>query len=484
MRRPAFFKPGREDFFRPVTGPWREVVVQIVIAMYDSFLGAGTRSTHAIDRNDLKDIAVSAIQDYPVISSEMDEEDRALDLKDEGTKANDVIRRLREHGWIELFEDPSTRREVFRFTRAGKNAAQWLVEQDSPALRMTQRNVRNTKHALQAYLEKPDPYDLFMALEHSRRITLDLADDIAEIHEKRRAILAEAVHEIALLNYVQYMNNKFAPVTAVKLRADNVYRHEREIQELISRIKQADADTLKAMEEGARVLRAEAGYRGSVVLKTLEEIQLNLRDAMETKMEELAAAVAEYTDRTSFLALQASVIASSGSESALNRTIGAMASLQGGAQDLALAAMAERLVPQRIALLDESIVRLRKATPRARINPVQIVRHPTRGERLLAYVQKAEEKAFAIAVREIRQSLESLLESTGRDELLLSEIKVETYDDLLVLTHALEAAANQEYGEARLGVEPLRLRRRNSVVEFDEFTIKNRGTKKAAKPKG
>lgn len=475
--KPPFFKDGREDFFRPMTGPWREIVAQVAIAMYDKFIGAGSRTTHAIDRDDLKDIAVNAIQDHPVLAAEMDDDDRALSMRDEASKANDIIRRLRMHGWIEPFDDPGTRREVYRFTRLGKNLAQWLIEQDSPSIRMTQRNVRNTKHALQAYLEKPDAYDLFMALEHSQRITLDLADDIAEIHEKRRAIVAEAVHEIALLDYVQYMSGKFAPVTAVKLRADNVHRHEQEIKALITKIKLQDEKVLAIMESGARVYRSQSVHDGSIVLQTLDEIVLNLRDAMDTKMRELAAAVSDYTDRTSFLALQASVAASTGSANALNRTIDAISGLATPSQDVVLSAMAQRLTPYRIGLLDESIVRLRKGSPRVRINRIQERRVPTRAERLSAYLQKAENTAFSIPVKDIRERLEGLVKATGRAELLLSEIEVGSYDDLLLLTHAMEAAANQDFGALRIAAESLAVRRDNGVVQFDEYALKDRGVK-------
>ena len=152
--------------------------------MYDSFLGGGRRGSHFVDRNDLKDIAINAIEDFPVLVRTEEDADPVLgSLKDEAAKANEIIRRLRDYNWIETFEDPGTHREVYRFTRIGKNAAQWLADQDSSALRMTQRNVRNTKHSLQAYLREGDAYDLYMALDHSRRITHDLADDIAEIHE-------------------------------------------------------------------------------------------------------------------------------------------------------------------------------------------------------------------------------------------------------------------------------------------------------------
>jgi hypothetical protein len=472
MKTP-FFKIGREDFFRPVTGPWREVVVQTVVAMYDCFHGDGRRGAYFVDRSDLKDMAINTIEDFPVLAGESEESDPVLgNLKDEASKANEIIRRLREHGWIETFEDPGTHREVYRFTRVGKNAAQWLAEQDSPALRMTQRNVRNTKYSLQAYLRDGDAYDLFMALDHSKRITSDLADDIAEIHEKRRAIVAESIQEIALLDYVQYMSGKFAPVTAVKLRADSVYRHERDIRDVILQIESQPAEMLKDLERAARVFRNEETPEGSVILRTLREIMMNLRDAMDTKMQELAAAVSEYTDRTSFLALQASVITSTGSANSLNRVLDCVAALKDARQDGLLASISKRLSPYCVALVDESMLKLRKASPRAKVETVHNVRVPTRAERLAAYLQEEEDKAFTVSVKDIRESLHARLASSERGELLLSEIEVHTYDDFLELSHSLEAAANAEFGKQQLVVRPLGVRRSNAYIEFDEFAIR------------
>src|SRR5262245_21082289 len=105
MKSP-FFKAGREDFIRPVTGPWREVVVQTVVAMYDCFHGDGRRGAYFVDRSDLKDMAINAIEDFPLLAGDIEESDPVLSsLKDEALKANEIIRRLREHGWIETFED-------------------------------------------------------------------------------------------------------------------------------------------------------------------------------------------------------------------------------------------------------------------------------------------------------------------------------------------------------------------------------------------
>jgi hypothetical protein len=473
MKSP-FFKTGRENFFQPLTGAWREVVAQTVVAMYDSVLGANRRGTHCVDRSDLRDIAVNALQDFPVMANEADDDPVLASLNDETKKANEIIRRLRQFGWIETFQDPGSHREVYRFTRVGKNAAQWMADQDSSALRMTQRNVRNTKYSLQAYERDGDAYDLFMALDHSRRITHDLADDIAEIYERRRAIVAEAIHEIALIDYVDYMESKFAPVTAVKLRADSVYRHQREISEVVRRIKEKPPEVTKKLEIDARVFRNQKVADGSVVLMTLDEIAMNLRDAMDTKMNELAAAVSEYTDRTTFLALQASVIASVSSQSALNRTLDAVQSLEGERQDQLLELIYARLVPFTVELIDESIARVRRTGARIPASAVQQQRKPTMEERREAHVRNALDSAFGVSVLQIRDKLDKHLTASPRGEVLLSELPVENYEELLTVSHALEAAAHQRDGgeESAINVKHLRVRRSNGYLEFDDFALR------------
>lgn len=457
------------------------VVGDALARLYEAFFGQNAAFSHCISRDDLRALIGDSIQDVGPAEEEGDEEDRRLvSSKDENFKANEIIRRLRTFGWIEIFEDPGTHREVYRFTRAGQLFAQELAEYNSPALRMTQRNVRNTKNSLHAYLEKGDAYELFIALDHSKNVVADLAHDIVDIHERRRQIISEAAHERAIDDFVAYMKGKFAPITSVKMRADSIYQHEREIRDLISKIKDQPPERLRALEAGARVFRATSTHEGSIVLQTLEQIIGNLTDAMRNKMAELSAAVSAYTDRTSFLALQASIVSGMSGLQSLSRALDAAASLEGEAQNEVLARLFARCVPFRIQLLDESAVKIRRGGARAIIETVHEEREPTREERLEAFIQEAESAAFAVSVKAIRAKLETWLTALNgsRTELLLSQIDVSSYDDLLMLTHAVESAYDPESGDLELACTPLGIRRSNAYLEFNDVAIRVVGRKK------
>jgi hypothetical protein len=482
--RASFFEQGREDFFRPLTGPWRAVVSDALIRMFEAFFGECAMFSHCIERDDLRALIIESLQDAPVLADEgRTEDDEAMSQKDETTKANEIIRRLRTCGWIEIFDDPGTRREVYRFTRAGKLFSQQMAEYNSSSLRMTQRNVRNTKHALRAYLENADPYDLFMAHEHAKHVVSDLANDINEIHERRKQIIAEAAHEKAIVDFVEFMKGKFSPVMALKMRADNVLQHDREIQETISKIRALAANRFDEMEKAARVFRGSRNYEGSIVCQTLDEIVGFLRDAMRNKMGELSAAVAAYTDRTSFLALQASIIAATSGMQAINAAFDAMVALPPQKQDLVLHDVYEALRPYRVGLVDQSVIRLRRGGVRVPIDTVQEVYEPTREERQEAFLQQAESKAFAISLKDIRQRLEEKISELNgnRNEFLISEIEIRSYDDLLYVTHAMESAADSSAGNLKLECVPMGVRRSNDYVEFEDIIVRVVGRKTTVK---
>lgn len=484
--RTSFFQQGRHDLFRPLTGPWRAVVADVLIRLYDGFFGQQGNLTHCIDRDNLRVLIGQSLQEAPVIEDEIVAgDDAVMTQKDESGKVNEIIRRLKGFGWIETFEDPSTRRELYRFTRAGQKISELLAEYDSPLLKMTQRNVRNTKNSLMAFHGNGDPYDLFMALDHSRRVVRDLAEDIAEIHEKRRQVIAEAAHEVAISDYVAYMKEKFEPITSVKLRADSVYRHERDIREIVNSFGEIDYERLKVMESEARVFKAVGPNESAIIHQTLSEILGNIRDAMQSKMSELSSAVSAYTDRTTFLALQASIVAGTSGLAALGRAMDATAGLERDAQDLVLAAMCERAMPFRVQLVDQSSLRVRKGFTRAIVQEVQISHVPTREERMEAFIRQAESNAFSVSVRDVRDMLETKASelNKGRESFLLSEIEVKSYDDLLFLTHAVESAYDPASGLLRFDCTPLGMRKSNEYVEFEDIEIKIAG-KKPVKEQG
>jgi hypothetical protein len=474
----TFFEKDRSDFFRPLTGPWRAVTLDLVCRIYETFFGVGTSSSHFIERDDLRGLARTSIQLVPVMSDEAGPQDD-LTGEDEAAKANQLIRRLHKYGWIEVFDDPGTNRDVYRFTRAGKLFAQQIIEYNLPPSRMTQRNVRNTKNALAAYLSAGDPYDLFMALEHSRKVIHDLADDIAEIHERSRQIIARAAKEAALDSFLQYMRERFEPIISIKMRADHVYRHRDEIAEIIEKIKHIPVERRLEMDRAALLLRPASERSTSPQLDTMEEILYNLDTAMRGKMSELAAAVSAYTDRTTFLSLQASISASRAGQDSLNRATDMLFDLPADAQDRVLLHFADSISPFRIALVDESTVRVRK--PVVRIDP-QPSRDPyvqTRDDLLRATIARARNDAFSLSIHDLRDRLEGKFAELdeGREQFLLSEIEIAGYDDLLFLTHAIESACDTKSGNLIFSCSRLDVRKSNQYIEFDDIVVKVAGRK-------
>ena len=139
----TFFEKDRSDFFRPLTGPWRAVTLDLTCRIYETFFGVGTSSSHFIERDELRGLARTSIQLVPVMSDEAEQDDD-LSGEDEAAKANQLIRRLHKYCWIEVFDDPGTNRDVYRFTRAGKLFAQQIIEYNLPPSRSFLATLRVT----------------------------------------------------------------------------------------------------------------------------------------------------------------------------------------------------------------------------------------------------------------------------------------------------------------------------------------------------
>lgn len=474
---PNFFERDRADFFRPLTGPWRAVMLDLIVRVYESFFGVGTSSSHFIDREELRGLARTSIQLVPAMDDAGQDEDMSGD--DESAKANLMIRRLQKYGWIEVFDDPGTNRDVYRFTRAGKLFAQQIIEYNSPSSRLSQRNVRNTKHALAAYLEGGDPYDLFMAIEHSRNVVHDLANDIAEVHERSRQIFAGAANEAALDGFLQYMADQFIPITSIKMRADSVYRHRDDIVAIIDKIKALPIERRLEMDQDA-IRMQPANARGtSPQLDGMATIVNNLDMATRGKLAELTAAVSSYTDRTTFLSLQSSISASRAGQQSLNQATAELFDLAPDLQNRVLARFAEGIAPFRIALVDESVVRLRKSHVRIDPQPSRDPYVQTREDLLNAAISRARNDAFSLSIHDLRNRLEDKFTELdeGREQFLLSEIEIKGYDDLLFLTHAIESACDRKSGVLSFTCSRLGVRKSNEYVEFDDISVKVTGRK-------
>ena len=124
------------------------------------------------NREQIIEILEEAIARNPVF--EEDEADEfAVSARSQREQANWILNQLLEHGWLERQMDEATLQSTYAFTRHGRLFTQPMVEASGGRFRTRHRNTRNTRNALQSFLDKGEVYDLLDAFEYSERIISD-----------------------------------------------------------------------------------------------------------------------------------------------------------------------------------------------------------------------------------------------------------------------------------------------------------------------
>ena len=79
-----------------------------------------------------------------------------------------MLNQLLEHGWLERQVDQATLQSTYAFSRVGRLFTQPMVETAGGRFRTRHRNTRNTRNALQSFLDQGEVYDLLDAFERAR----------------------------------------------------------------------------------------------------------------------------------------------------------------------------------------------------------------------------------------------------------------------------------------------------------------------------
>ena len=468
--RESFFSGKRADFYRPLTRPWRGVVEEILVQLYDAFFGRKHSFSHSIERDELKSIVLDALQRIPMLTREGEEQP---EQKDESTRANEIIRELVQHDYLDEYLDTVSMRNRFRFTAHGKSLARGFAEHGKPELRMPQRNVRNTRASLAMYAKTGDPADLFMAAEYAERIVHDFADAEASVQEMQRQVIAGASREFALTGYMDYIKKKFIPDHAVRASADSINRFGDEIRESVAAVKRRPAEELRKLEASAREARPDLVHGSeSLVLETLDEIQRHLNEAMTRRMPSLIAAVGDFGDRASFVAIQASIVGGISGMSAIAQLGERLKVMGKGEQDAALLTLIEDVAPVRHGIVDESTIRLRRGGERESIVNIQEVQEETREDRRQAFVMRALAAEFGVSMGAIRSEVNRRIFAARGRQIRLSDFPVNGYTDLIMLTHAIEAGCCTHVKGRALRCNSLGVAVRRGPVEFEDMTIR------------
>jgi Wadjet anti plasmid transformation system JetA-like protein len=471
------FANERLNFFRPLTGKYREQIVACLRELYSRLYTSLADYSRVIGRDLVLEVFQEAITRSPVLDDA--EDDKSPSVRDDREQAIWILKTLIEHGWLELHADEISLTSTYSFSRIGRVFTQPMTELTGGRFRTRHRNTRNTCNALRSFLEKDkrEVYDLLDAYEYSERIVSDFSDVIAELDERKRQLVREVeaqqlVHR-ASDEFFEFMEKRFMPDLALRFSEDSVVKYRDELDDLLKRARAQRKEAKIEAERELRRVAPELAAHGSrsIYLTILDQIESRLHSAAEQMLPALRRSLHGFTRRADILLRQLSF--SEASQHALLEAFDSLAGLSETEQDLRLGAAAEHLVGINMGFVDPDHLRLlnsdrkRRVDTRAEVVPVE---DPAARRRL--FVEQALERAFAINNRQLYDYLVATL--AGGHEVRTTLLPIRDARELLYAAHALEVGAAGWEGMG-LRFEVLETGRRAATEYYastDEFVVR------------
>ncbi len=446
-----FFTPERSHLFRPLIGKYREQVAACLRELYRRIYGSWGEERQIHDREHLIAAFQEALARAPVLD-ETPEEGRQAPRRNEREQAGWILNQLLDHGWLERLVDEATLQSSYGFTRAGRRFSQAMTETAGGRFRTRHRNTRNTRNALQAFLESGEVYDLLDGFEYSERIVSDFSDVISELDERKRqlvhAVESQRQTQRASDEFFDYMEKRFMPDIAVRLSADSVEKYRDEIQDLVNRARRKRKDFKAKAEGDLRTAAPEliGDPRQSLYLTILDRIEGRLHGACTVMLPALRDALNGLTRRADIIIRQLSY---GGARQNRLRELCAQLRQQPAAQDAALRAAGDALASFNLALPDPDSLRLRSGEPRREVETrLEAQAEPDPATRRELFLQQALELAFSVNNRALREYLAAAVGRNGR--VRTDQLPVQDARDLLMSAHAIEAAGQADPSNAFL----------------------------------
>jgi hypothetical protein len=453
-----FFTDSRQHFFRPLTGKYREVVVECLRLLYRRLYTDLTDVGHLRQREQVLDIFAEAIARAPLLDAEP-ETDGSREgegrFKTQRELAGFILHLLLDHGWLERQVDEASLQSHYAFSRTGRLFTQPFAESDSQSFRTRNRNTRNTRNSLQAFLEQGEVYDLLDAHEYSERIISDFTDVIAELEERKRQLVrdveARQLIEQASDAFFGFMETVFKPDLEVRLSADSVEKYRDQIATLIKQIRRrrkfggsgehADKDWRAVMEIRLRKLLPGRALPGQSLLENLLcAIEERLRAACDTMLPALRKSLNSFTQRADIIMRQLSYIHAQGDDRLLEacRRLGAMPPAR---QDALLLQAGAALAELRPGYIDPGQIQLKTRASRARVSGrIGAEGALDRDARRDLFIAQALDQAFSVQSAAIRRYVAGALRSSGR--IHTRQLPVADARDLLAVARAIEVGAH------------------------------------------
>lgn len=313
-----FFHEQYSQFFRPLSSKYREQIVECLRALYQRVYGSVADYSQVLDREQLIEIFQDTVTRTPLLVDPEEDSIYGVPLdaqaKSDREQANWILNTLLEYAWLEKQVDEASLQSTYAFSRMGRLFTQPFVETGAK-FRTRHRNTRNTRNALQSFVEEGvedmEVHDLLDAFEYSERIISDFTDVIAELDDKKRqlvkAVESQQLVEEASEEFFDFMEKRFMPDIAVRLSADSVEKYRDEIQQLIEKAKRKRKDfKAKAESELRKLAPGLTAHERSYYLFVLDGISSRLHNACEVMLPALRRALHGFTRRADIIIRQLS----------------------------------------------------------------------------------------------------------------------------------------------------------------------------------
>lgn len=437
----TFFIPSREHFFRPLTHDNRELCAVVLKALHDRVHGANADYAEVLTRELVLEVIARALTD-PALRKLAFAPDEVARSEDERAYAGELLRKLKEHGWLEDYRDPIDLKPTLKLTRAGKAFSETFSNLDDSRAKTRQRNMRSARKALAAFIASRDVDELLDAHEFASRVVQDLQDDIEYFRQLIQSLTREALaQKVAWSEFNDFIEKRFAREYAVRLVADSAERHRGQIGEALEEARALN-DDVRTLADGHLLQRApwlERQVQGSSPMLWLtDRIESMVEAACSLKLPMLRSEMSNYVRRFTSLLRQALSL-DYGAESALGRTMAWLKERQAADHGLLLDALADRLATSEIRLPGGVLrwtVREHDATL-----PGQATLVVDESSRLNALLRRAEAEAFAFSDQQV---LQGLLPHLSNGPVTLAALPVGTAEEAVRLLHAVGAARSSE----------------------------------------
>jgi len=439
-----FFIEQKKQFFKPLNGKYRGQIVDCLSLFYQRLYGSLADYSRSFNREQVIEILEEAIARSPVLDDENGDEYNAP-AKTQREQANRVLSQLLEYGWLERHMDEATLHSTYAFSRYGRLFTQPMVEASGGKFRTRHRNTRNTRNALQSFINNGEIHDLLDAFEYSERIISDFSDVIAELDDRKRQLVkeveAQQIVQRASDEFFDFMEQRFMPDLSIRLSADSVEKYRDEISDLITKARRKHKVFKTKAEKDLRRAAPEliTHPQESVYLMILEGIDARMHSASIIMLPALREALNNFTRRADIIIRQLSY-AGTGVRVHLYDLCNKLKNSSPELQESALNVTGKSLAALNVGFADPDSLRIH-AERKQRLMDTSVDEHKENDQdsRKHMFVQSAVDLAFVFNSKTQREYLINALCEGQR--IYSQDLPVNNAKDLLMSAHAIEVGA-------------------------------------------